>query len=113
SFSAAVSADILQRFRAVSAEDADRLRLWSGEPLDVTDRTQSMALFLRFVIYRAAVGDAELLRAVARRINALDPPDTLAEDEQLLDRGAALYASLPPTSVPPRAALLDALTGAT
>jgi hypothetical protein len=71
-----------------------------------------MAMFLRFVVYRAAVGDPELLRAVARRINALDPPDRLTEEEQLLDRGAALYASLPPIPVPPRAALLDALTGA-
>jgi flavin-dependent dehydrogenase len=112
SFNAAVSADILQRFRAVSAEDADRLRLWSGEPLDVTDRSQSMAMFLRFVVYRAAVADSELLRAVARRLNALDLPDRLTADEQLLDRGAALYASLPPIPVPPRATLLNALTGA-
>jgi len=111
SFDAAIGADVRQRFRAVSAEDADRLRLWSGEPLDVTDRTQSMALFLRFVVYRASAGDPDLLRAVARRINALDPPDRLAEDDELLDRGAALYASLPPAAVPARATLLTALSG--
>src|SRR3569832_1672697 len=38
----AVGADAAERFAAVSAEDADRVRIWSGEGVDPTDRRQTM-----------------------------------------------------------------------
>ncbi len=112
SFAQAAAADAAARFRAVSAEDADRVRLWSGRPIDVTDRTDTMALFLRSVVYRAAPGDPELFRAVVRRINALDPVDALAHDARLLDRAESLGASQPPAPPPPsRDRLIAALAG--
>jgi 2-polyprenyl-6-methoxyphenol hydroxylase-like FAD-dependent oxidoreductase len=98
-FEASVGADAEARYEAVSAEDRDRVRLWSGEPINPTDRSESMPLFLRTVVYRAAAADPTLLRAVCRRINMLDPIDALPEDTRLLDRAEELYRGLP--SVPP------------
>jgi hypothetical protein len=89
-FDDAVGADAAARFDAVSAEDRDRLRLWQGEPIDVRDPGASMALFLRMTAYPAAANDPDLFRAVARRVNLLDPPDALARDEELIARAREL-----------------------
>jgi hypothetical protein len=105
-----VGPDAAERFEAVSAEDSDRVRLWSGEPIDPTDRTDTMPLFLRTVVPRVAGQDPAIFRALCRRINLLDPVDTLATNEELLDRAAKLYADLPPPDpAPPRATMLAAL----
>lgn len=108
-----IGADARSRFEAAAAEDADRLRLWSGEPLDVTDRSATMPLFLRAVVARVAASDPELLRAVARRVNGLDPLDALPQRTDLLDRARALYDERRDTfpAPPPKAQLLEALAG--
>ena len=90
----AVGEDAARRYDAVSAEDRDRARLWAGEPLDVTDRTASLPLYLRSVVYRAAPADPVLLRAVARRIDLLDAPDVLARDEGLLRRAEEIFDAM-------------------
>jgi 2-polyprenyl-6-methoxyphenol hydroxylase-like FAD-dependent oxidoreductase len=110
-FDEAVGEDAATRYEAVGAEDRDRVRLWSGEPIDVTDRNDSMPFFLRTVVYRAAAQDAELLRAVCRRINGLDPIDALAANTELLDRAAKICKELEPTTAPARAQMLAALHG--
>nr|MDQ3824873.1 hypothetical protein [Actinomycetota bacterium] len=113
SFESEIGADVATRFHAVSAEDRDRARWWSGEPIDITDPAVSLPLFLRFVVYPAAVKDPDLLRAVERRINALDPVDRLAAYPELLDRVRALHAETAADrpSIPPRSLLLAALAG--
>ena len=102
-----------ERFAAVGAEDEERRRIWGGEPVDPTDREQAPAMFLRSVVYRCAPGDPELLRAVARRVNALDPVDALAQRTDLLDRAAARFdeirSGLP--APPAKGQLLAALSG--
>jgi 2-polyprenyl-6-methoxyphenol hydroxylase-like FAD-dependent oxidoreductase len=112
-FVAEIEADLQARHAAVSAEDRDRARAWSGEPLDVTDPAATMPLYLRSVVYRVAPRDPFLLRAVARRVNALDPVDLLESDDLLLARAQSLYdeqrGSLTPP--PPRTQLLEALLG--
>jgi 2-polyprenyl-6-methoxyphenol hydroxylase-like FAD-dependent oxidoreductase len=112
-FEAEVEVDLRSRHAAVSAEDRDRVRAWSGEPLDVTDRTSTMPLYLRSVVYRVAARDPFLLRAVARRVDALDPVELLESDEVLLARADELYdelrGSIPPP--PPKESLLSALGG--
>jgi hypothetical protein len=112
-FESEVGADTSARFHAVSAEDRDRARWWSGEPIDITDPAVSLPLFLRFIVYPAAIRDPALLRAVARRINALDSVDRLAGDPELLDRARALHAESAAArpSVPPRFLILAALAG--
>lgn len=108
-FEDAIGGDATTRYEAVSAEDRDRVRLWFGEPINPTDRADTMPLFLRSVVYRVAVQDPTPLRAVCRRINLLDPIDTLANDQELLDRAEALVQELPPTASPPRGDILAAL----
>jgi hypothetical protein len=111
SFAEAVGPDATERFHAVSAEDRDRYRAWSGHPITVTDRHDTMSLFLRSVVYRVATRDPAILRAVCRRINALDPVDALSAQTDLLDRAETIYrdiaSGLP--AAPPRTDLLDAL----
>jgi hypothetical protein len=54
-----------------------------------------------------------LLRAVARRLDALDPVDRLAAHPELLDRARALDAERAADRpvVPPRSLILAALAG--
>jgi len=110
-FDAAVGADAAARFDVVSAEDRDRLRRWKGEPIDVRDPTDSMALFLRLTAFPAAAGDPELFRAVARQVNLLGPPDAIQRDEALVDRARAIARDQVPTSLagPPRTELLETI----
>jgi hypothetical protein len=112
-FESEVGADAAARFHAVSAEDRDRARWWSGEPIDITDPAVSLPLFLRFIAYPTAARDPALLRAVARRINAFDPVDRLAGHVELLNRARALHAesAADRPSMPPRSLILGALAG--
>jgi hypothetical protein len=73
-----------------------------------------MPLFLRSVVYRMAVHDSSILRAVCRRVNLLDPPDALERDTGLLVRAKEIFEGLradgslgPPA--PPRSDLLASL----
>ncbi len=110
-FDDAAGADAAARFDAVSAEDRDRLRAWGGEAIDVRDPRDSMALFLRLTAYPAATHDADLFRAVARRVNLLDPPDVLQKDASLTERAEriAREAGPPPQMGPTRPELLEVL----
>ena len=110
-FDDAVGADAAARYDAVSAEDRDRLRLWQAEPIDVRDPGDSMALFLRMTAYAAAAKDPDLFRAVARRVNMLDPPDTLEHNATLIARAQQIAhdSGPPPSGGPARAELLQAI----
>jgi 2-polyprenyl-6-methoxyphenol hydroxylase-like FAD-dependent oxidoreductase len=110
-FDDAVGADAAARFDAVSAEDRDRLRLWQGEPIDVRKPSESMALFLRMTAYPAAAHDPDLFRAVARRVNLLDRPDALEQDEALIARAQQIArdGGSPPASGPTRERLLETI----
>ena len=113
-FDDAVGADAAARFDAVSAEDRDRLRLWRGERIDVRDPRDSIALFLRMTAYRAAAQDADLFRAVARRVNLLDPPDALERNEDLVARAHEIGREAGPAASagPSRPELLEAIAQA-
>ena len=47
------------------------------------------------------MGDPDLFRAVARRVNALDPPDALERDEALVARALELAADAPRPRIGP------------
>jgi 2-polyprenyl-6-methoxyphenol hydroxylase-like FAD-dependent oxidoreductase len=95
-FEETAGVDAAARFDAVSAEDRDRIRLWKGDQIDIRDPGDSMALFLRLTAYPASMGDPDLFRAVARRVNALDPPEALEGDEALVARALELAAARAP-----------------
>jgi 2-polyprenyl-6-methoxyphenol hydroxylase-like FAD-dependent oxidoreductase len=113
-FAAETDLDLQARYDAVRAEDGDRTRIWGGEPIDVTNPDDTMPFYLRSVVYRVAPQDPALLRAVLRRVNALDPVDQLESDPALMARAQQLYdGSLGAVAVPPpRTQLLDALVDA-
>ena len=113
-FDAAVGADAAARFDVVSAEDRDRLRHWKGEPIDVREPTDSMALFLRMTAFPAAAKDPDLFRAVARQVNLLGPPDAMQRDEALIERARTIAADEGPPSLagPSRAELLETISAA-
>jgi hypothetical protein len=72
-----------------------------------------MALFLRLTAYPASVGDPDLFRAVARRVNALDPPNALAENASLVARALELAGNgTRPQLGPTRDELLALITQA-
>jgi 2-polyprenyl-6-methoxyphenol hydroxylase-like FAD-dependent oxidoreductase len=111
-FEQRIGTDTAERYRAVAAEDDQRHRAWGGE-IGADDREQAPELFLRSVVYRMAPGDPELVRAVARRGNGLDPGDALSQRTDLLDKAQARYdekrADFP--APPPKEQLLAALAG--
>lgn len=110
-FAAEIDADLQARYDAVTAEDQGRARVWGGEALAITDPSACMPMYLRSVVYRVAPKDPALLRAVARRVNALDPVDLLESDGALLARAQGLYDEMTFPAPPPRSQLLDALAG--
>ena len=89
-FDKAVGSDAAARFESVSAEDRDRLRLWRGQPIDIRDPKDSLALFIRMTAFPAAAQDPEIFRAVARRVNLFDPPDAMERDEELIERARTI-----------------------
>jgi hypothetical protein len=93
-FDAAHAADAGQRWAAVTAEDRDHTRSWTGERIDPLDPASSMPLFPRSVVYAAADHDPDILRRVARCIDALDPLDALEQDDTLLDRARKIHQTL-------------------
>ena len=113
-FDAAVGADAAARFDVVSAEDRDRLRHWKGEPIDVREPTDSMALFLRMTAFPAAAKDPDLFRAVARQVNLLGPADALQRDEALIERARTIAADegSPSLAGPSRTKLLETISAA-
>lgn len=111
-FHQAVDADAAERFDAVSADDRDRLRLWSGEPIETTEPDDSLPLYLRMTVYAAAARDPEIFRAVAGRVNALHPVNAVAENHALLARARHLAddQSPAPPAGPPREQLLELIS---
>jgi hypothetical protein len=66
------------------------------------------------VVYRVAPADSAILRAAARRIDLLDPPDALEQDQRLLHRAADLYDRMRGSQAlaapaPSRTQILDAI----
>jgi hypothetical protein len=61
--------------------------------------------------YPAAAKDADLFRAVTRRVNLLDPPDALEHDEELIARAQQIAREdgSPPASGPTRDELLEVI----
>jgi hypothetical protein len=113
-FDDAVGRDDAARFESVSAEDHDRARMWKGEAVDFRDPGSSMALFLRMVAYAMAYEDADLFRAVARRLNGLERTDALERNSELVERARELVDRAEPRGPqgPTRDALLAAVAAA-
>lgn len=91
-FHAATGDDAARRFRSSAGEDRARRRWNEGAPIDPRSPADDARLFVRHVVYPASFGDPILFRAVARRVNMIDPPDVLETDRALHERALAAYA---------------------
>jgi hypothetical protein len=92
-----------------ATQQCHRARWWGGEPINVTDPAASMALFLRAVVYRVAPADPRLLRAVVRRVDLLDRPDRLEQNQELHALALDLFRGAPRPAGPSRSQMLQAL----
>lgn len=83
-----------ERYELASALDAQRHRLWLGEPVDVAHRDGDYALFSMTAAGAAATLDAEIFRTFVRRIGLLDSTQVLDRDVDLQRRIEELFARL-------------------
>jgi hypothetical protein len=79
-----------ERFRFASDLDAQRLALWTGDKVDVTDRSNNHALFTMVAGAVAASIDPDIARLYLRRIGLLDSTDVLDHDIVTQDRIGSL-----------------------
>jgi 2-polyprenyl-6-methoxyphenol hydroxylase-like FAD-dependent oxidoreductase len=113
-FRADAGPEARERHALACATDAARGRRWAGEPLDVTRRDGSYALFSFAGALAAAPHDDTVLRTTIRRIGLLDRTAIFDEDEALHDRIEGIFAGLAPPSPPgpPRDELLAGIAAA-
>ncbi|GAC1545260.1 MAG: hypothetical protein NVS3B12_34080 [Acidimicrobiales bacterium] len=101
-----------ERYDLATDLDAQRHRLWMGEPVQPTRHDGDYALFSTMAAGAAAMVDREISRVFVRRIGLLDSTAVLDRDlaiqhriEQIL---AQLSTSPRPASGPPRDELMTA-----
>jgi hypothetical protein len=104
---------VTERYEFATALDAERLRMWLGEPVDFTRPDGDYALFTMVSGAMAAATDPEAFRVFNRRIGLLDGTGVLDGDKALqrhiADRAAELRARPQQPSGPTRSQLRDAI----
>lgn len=115
-YTAAVTPALRERFAFASELDAQRLRMWSGEPVDYAHRDGDYALFSIVAAGAAATVDADAARVFIRRIGLLDSTTVLDSDETMQRRIEELFGEIAksprPAAGPSRDDMM-ALTSAT
>jgi 2-polyprenyl-6-methoxyphenol hydroxylase-like FAD-dependent oxidoreductase len=77
-------------FRTATATDNERKRYWSGAPIDFTTPADALHLFLLMVFPMAAMRDPEIFRKAVRRLTLLDDPESVENDQELLQRAVRI-----------------------
>ena len=114
-YTAAVTPALRERFALASQLDAQRLRMWLGEPVDFAHRDGDYALFSMVAGAAAATVDPDVARMFVRRIGLLDSTTVLDADETMQRRIEALFqeiAKLPRPAAGPSRDDMMALTAA-
>src|SRR6185369_3154681 len=70
-YAAATQRDLRERFDLATALDAQRLRMWLGQPVEMS-ADGDYALFSQLAAGAAATKDPDVFRAFVRRIGLLD-----------------------------------------
>jgi 2-polyprenyl-6-methoxyphenol hydroxylase-like FAD-dependent oxidoreductase len=94
SYAAVVEPALRERYALATALDDQRLRMWQGEPVDVTSPDGDYALFTMVAGGAAASVDPEVFRVFLRRIGLLDSTAVLDGDRALQRRIETLFADL-------------------
>jgi 2-polyprenyl-6-methoxyphenol hydroxylase-like FAD-dependent oxidoreductase len=115
-YAAATEDELRERYEFATALDEQRLRMWSGRPVDPTRHDGDYALFSMAAAGVAAMVDADVFRTFVRRIGLLDRTGALDSDLELQLRIETLFGAIRamprPPAGPPRAELLAAVTAA-
>lgn len=115
-YAAATMPAVRERYAFATALDAQRHRMWLGEPVDFTRPDGDYALFSLVAGGVAAMVDPEVFRMHVRRIGLLDSTAVLDDDVELQRRMEALFATMAaaprPAPGPTRDELLALVTGA-
>ena len=93
-YTAAVTPALRERFALASQLDAQRLRLWLGEPVDFAHRDGDYALFTMVAGAAAAMVDPDAARMFVRRIGLLDSTTVLDADENMQRHIEALFQEI-------------------
>jgi 2-polyprenyl-6-methoxyphenol hydroxylase-like FAD-dependent oxidoreductase len=105
-----------ERYALATALDGQRLRMWQGEPVDITRAAGDYALFSMVAAGAAAAVDPEVFRVFVRRIGLLDSTTVLDEDVAMQRRIEAVFADLRsrprPAPGPPRDDMVAAIASA-
>ena len=98
-FDRAMRPSITERFRFATAVDDLRLRMWTGESIDVAHRDGgAYPLFTMAAGTRAALADADIFRTIVRRNYFLDPLSVLDDDVPMQERIERVFGELQATS---------------
>jgi 2-polyprenyl-6-methoxyphenol hydroxylase-like FAD-dependent oxidoreductase len=93
-YAEAVTPALRERFAFASELDAQRQRMWLGEPVDFAHHDGDYALFSMVAAAAAATVDADAARAFVRRIGLLDSTAVLDSDEALQRRIETLFQEI-------------------
>ena len=100
-FDAAMRPSITERYGFATAVDGLRLRMWTGESIDVAHRDGgAYPLFTMAAGTRAALVDADIFRTIVRRNYFLDPLSTLDNDVPMQERIERIFIELQASSQP-------------
>lgn len=112
-YAAATACDARERYELSTNLDAQRLRMWHGEPVDLRPEGD-YELFTIAAGGAAAMADADLFRVFVRRFGLLESTAVLDGDPATQRRIAEVFASFPPRprAGPTREELLDLVRSA-
>jgi 2-polyprenyl-6-methoxyphenol hydroxylase-like FAD-dependent oxidoreductase len=100
-FDASVRDSLIERFRNATAIDELRLRMWSGEPIDLGHRDGgAYPLFVFAAGGAAALVDGDVFRTVVRRNYFLDPLSVLDADVPMQERIERIFGEIRSTPRP-------------
>jgi len=93
--------ELRERYELATELDAQRLRMWTGQPVDLAHHDGDHALFCVAAVGLAAMVDIDVARAFLRRLGLLDRTAVLDDDVPLQRRAEELFAAMRERPRPP------------
>jgi 2-polyprenyl-6-methoxyphenol hydroxylase-like FAD-dependent oxidoreductase len=93
-YAGAIRRELRERFDLATALDAQRLRMWLGQPVDFSSADGDYALFSQLAAGAAATMDPDVFRVFLRRIGLLDSTAVLDDDPALHRRIEQLFTEM-------------------
>jgi len=116
-FASDVGPEIEERFALMSGIDDARIRMWTGQSVDVAHRDGDYPLFTLAAAIAAGFVDPEIFRVAVRRSGMLDRTAVLDDDPEMQERIERTFAKIlesrPPRPGPTRDELVEIVTAST